>query len=254
MDPPTGTAPWWRSRSVLSRRARASSPRRRRAHHARARHAPRSPSGSSRWERRARLTGSASSGGSRAGSGAGRSTRGHAGAAGRAARPARRGGRRRRGPALAGRGPPSRRLVSGPQGVEVIAGVRVEFSAVASRPLARNAAAQLSKALEAMPGADGLEGTSQDEPPPARVGGVPDRGAARDGRRGPRRQPPGQGGPEGGRDGRRPAHGSRSRSQATSPPRRGPGTGSPQNRGPCADAAARIGRPAWSAEALSRAG
>jgi hypothetical protein len=39
---------------------------------------------------------------------------------------------------------------------------RVEFSAVASRPLARDAAARLSKALEAMPGADGIEGTSQD--------------------------------------------------------------------------------------------
>jgi hypothetical protein len=39
---------------------------------------------------------------------------------------------------------------------------RVEFSAVASGPLARDAAARLSEALEAMPGADGLEGTTQD--------------------------------------------------------------------------------------------
>jgi hypothetical protein len=39
---------------------------------------------------------------------------------------------------------------------------RVEFSAVASGPLARDAATRLSQALEAMPGADGLEGTSQD--------------------------------------------------------------------------------------------
>jgi hypothetical protein len=39
---------------------------------------------------------------------------------------------------------------------------RVEFSAVAGRPLAKDAAARLSQALEAMPGADGLEGTGQD--------------------------------------------------------------------------------------------
>jgi hypothetical protein len=39
---------------------------------------------------------------------------------------------------------------------------RVEFSAVASGPLARDAAARLSRALASMPGADGLEDTSQD--------------------------------------------------------------------------------------------
>lgn len=39
---------------------------------------------------------------------------------------------------------------------------RIEFSAVASGPLSKDAAARLSQALEAMPGADGLEGTSQD--------------------------------------------------------------------------------------------
>jgi hypothetical protein len=39
---------------------------------------------------------------------------------------------------------------------------RVEFSAVASRPLAKDAAARLSRALASMPGADGFEGASQD--------------------------------------------------------------------------------------------
>jgi hypothetical protein len=39
---------------------------------------------------------------------------------------------------------------------------RVEFSAVATRPLARDAAARLGEALQSMPGADGFEGSSQD--------------------------------------------------------------------------------------------
>jgi hypothetical protein len=39
---------------------------------------------------------------------------------------------------------------------------RVEFSAVASEPLAKDAAARLSSALQSMPGANGLEGTGQD--------------------------------------------------------------------------------------------
>jgi hypothetical protein len=43
-----------------------------------------------------------------------------------------------------------------------VAEYRVEFSAVGSRPLGRDAAARLSAALESMPGSDGLEGTSQD--------------------------------------------------------------------------------------------
>jgi hypothetical protein len=39
---------------------------------------------------------------------------------------------------------------------------RVEFSAVSSGPLATDAAARLSSALETMPGADGFEGSRQD--------------------------------------------------------------------------------------------
>jgi hypothetical protein len=39
---------------------------------------------------------------------------------------------------------------------------RVDFSAVAAGPLAKDAAERLSAALESMPGTDGLEGTSQD--------------------------------------------------------------------------------------------
>jgi hypothetical protein len=39
---------------------------------------------------------------------------------------------------------------------------RVDFSAVAAGPLAKDAASRLSAALESMPGADGLEGTNQD--------------------------------------------------------------------------------------------
>jgi len=39
---------------------------------------------------------------------------------------------------------------------------RVEFSAVATGPLAKDAAARLAEALQSMPGADGFEGSTQD--------------------------------------------------------------------------------------------
>jgi len=39
---------------------------------------------------------------------------------------------------------------------------RVEFSAVATGPLAKDAAARLAEALQSMPGADGVEGSTQD--------------------------------------------------------------------------------------------
>lgn len=39
---------------------------------------------------------------------------------------------------------------------------RIEFSAVGAGPLAKDAVERLSRALESMPGAEGLEGTTQD--------------------------------------------------------------------------------------------
>jgi hypothetical protein len=39
---------------------------------------------------------------------------------------------------------------------------RVEFSAVATGPLSKDAAARLAEALQSMPGADDFEGSSQD--------------------------------------------------------------------------------------------